>query len=173
MRKDNIRQLDLYLVNHKGLLTKEEEKRYIELVVEGYGVPEPEDGQAEEPLPLELLKLHKKLQLKVRDSSTEVNRFTINGQTHWYTPDLRANLRNATDALEDGHRDSAKFKDIVLPVPLARAAIFALERYAADCQNKTDEHAAAIEALETAEAVEAYDFTTGYPEPLNFDQIEG
>ena len=49
MRKDNIRQLDLYLVNHKGLLTKEEEKRYIELVVEGYGVPEPEDGQAEEP----------------------------------------------------------------------------------------------------------------------------
>ena len=46
-RKEKIRQLDLDLAQHKGLLSEEEEQRYIDLVVECYEVPEAEEGETE------------------------------------------------------------------------------------------------------------------------------
>ncbi len=97
-RIELIRQLDLDLVNNKGLLSHGEEQRYIDLVVEGYETSDAEGGDGE-PLPLELLKLHKKLQLLIRDNSTEVNAFIIGGQREWINKHDRSNRRDAIDAL--------------------------------------------------------------------------
>jgi hypothetical protein len=43
-----------------------------------------------------------------------------------------------------------------------------LEVYAAEALNTTERHKIAINALETIEEIEAYDYTTGYPTKLAF-----
>ena len=43
-----------------------------------------------------------------------------------------------------------------------------VEVYASECFNQTQRHLAAINALDTVEAVNEYDFTQGYPEKLVF-----
>lgn len=172
MRKEQIKQLDLYLSQHKGLLSEAEERRYIDLVVEGYDAPDAEDGQEEEPLPLELLRLNKKLQLLVRDSSTEVNAFIIGGRRDWINKHDRSNQRNAIDALALAQEPTVSFKGITLPIEQASMALVAIEKYAALCAERTEAHAAAIDDLQTAEEVEAYDITAGYPRIPNFDENE-
>ena len=170
-RKELIRQLDLDLVNNKGLLSHGEEQRYIDLVVEGYETSDAEGGD-EEPLPLELLKLHKKLQLLIRDNSTEVNAFIIGGKREWIDKHDRSNRRDAIDALAAAGETTVPFKGITLPITEASMALTAIEKYAALCAERTEVHAAAIDALETAEEVEAYDITAGYPRVPNFDERE-
>lgn len=167
-RQSQLQQLDLYLAQHKGLLSNEEEQRYIDLIIEeGAKMPMPvEDGEEpqEEPISLELLKLNKKLQLKVYDNSPAINSFTINGQPHWYSPDLRANLRNAVNAAKEKGREYVKFTGLTIPTSVADMALTEIEDYAALCSANTEEHAAKIAAKKTAATVASYDFTTGYPE---------
>ena len=55
-----------------------------------------------------------------------------------------------------------------LPVDTAIAMLDAVNIYAMQCSGVTEAHEAAINALDTIEAVDAYDYTTGYPEKLNF-----
>ena len=45
----------------------------------------------------------------------------------------------------------------------------ALELYALASYNATQEHIAAVKALATKEEVEAYDYTSGYPDKLVFN----
>lgn len=172
-RKQQITQLDLYLAQHKGLLSNAEEQRYIDLLISEAAKPAPEAEEGaepqEEPLPVELLRLHKILQLKVRDASTEVNGFILGGHTIWIDPYRRANYRNAINAAKEKGRESVKFAGFVIPTVIADAALTEIEDYAAKCAEKTDDHAATIAALQTAEAVEAYDFTIGYPSHPEFN----
>ena len=46
--------------------------------------------------------------------------------------------------------------------------LVAVEVYAGDALNVTESHKAAVEALESVEDVEAYDYTVGYPTKLVF-----
>ena len=46
--------------------------------------------------------------------------------------------------------------------------LYSIELYASACYDNTQKHKANIDKLETIEDVEAYDFTTDYPEYLNF-----
>ena len=167
-RKEKIRQLDLDLAQHRGLLSQEEEQRYIEMVAEGYDAPDPEDGQEEEPLPVELIRLHKILRLKVRDASTEVNAFVLGGHTTWIDPYRRANYYRAIEAKKKKGDQTVALDQIELPIDMAAAALDAIEAYAADCKTVTDSHEDAIRQLRTAEEIEAYDITAGYPEKLSF-----
>jgi hypothetical protein len=48
------------------------------------------------------------------------------------------------------------------------AMLGAVEVYASDALNVTEQHKAAINSLSSIEEVEAYDFTVGYPEKLIF-----
>lgn len=169
-RKEKIRQLDLDLAQHRGLLSQEEEQRYIEMVAEGYDAPDPEEGQEEEPLPVELLRLHKILQLKVRDASTEVNAFVLGGRATWIDPYRRANYYRAIEAKRKQGAGTVAIDHIELPIEMAAAALDAIEAYAADCKTVTDSHEDAIRQLETAEDIAAYDITAGYPAILNFDR---
>jgi hypothetical protein len=47
-----------------------------------------------------------------------------------------------------------------------------LELYALSCFNKTAEHKAMVQSLESVEEVESYDYKTGYPEKLNLSTTE-
>ena len=46
-----------------------------------------------------------------------------------------------------------------------------VENYAGVCQTVTEEHRDAVQALESVEDVEAYDYTTDYPSKINFDEM--
>ena len=46
--------------------------------------------------------------------------------------------------------------------------LIALELYASECYDNTQRHLAEVAKLDTIEAVNAYDYTTGYPSKLAF-----
>ena len=50
----------------------------------------------------------------------------------------------------------------------AEEILAGVEVYASDCYDVTENHKAAVDALTDVAAVEAYDYATGYPEPLQF-----
>jgi hypothetical protein len=56
-----------------------------------------------------------------------------------------------------------------LPLVDAIQMLYALELYASECYDRTQAHIAEVEKLESKEAVEAYDFTIGYPAKLEFN----
>lgn len=109
------------------------------------------------------------------DRSPAVNSFTLGGQTMWLDKATRVGLANSIAIEAEAGRAVTRlwFGDTLftLPIPAARRALALLELYALDCYNTTAAHRAAILALDTPEAVEAYDFTTGYPPRLNLDTL--
>ena len=56
--------------------------------------------------------------------------------------------------------------EMQLPVEQARRVLDLGQRYADACFIVTERHKIAVKALQTVEEVEAYDYTTGYPEKL-------
>jgi len=52
------------------------------------------------------------------------------------------------------------------------AALNVLEDYACQSYNKTSQHIANINALESVEAVSEYDYSSGYPEKKTFEVTE-
>ena len=56
-----------------------------------------------------------------------------------------------------------------IPVDSALRMLAALELYALDCYNVTQAHIAAVRLLDEMEALEGYDYTSGYPEKLVFN----
>jgi hypothetical protein len=56
-----------------------------------------------------------------------------------------------------------------LPVAEAKMMLAAIQRYADRAAIVTARHKAAIEALTSPEEVDAYDFTTGYPEKVTIN----
>ena len=128
-----------------------------------------------EPTPEELLeraKQEKLLALEAYNNSDAVNEFTIGGVPMWLTFDERNRLQKAVEAKESLGKDTMTKNwngvEYTFLLTVWKAMLAALEDYAYDCQNATDGHKAAIEALTTVEAVEAYDFTTGYPNKIPF-----
>jgi hypothetical protein len=126
------------------------------------------------PTPEELLeraKSAKIAELENYNDSDAVNGFTIQGNTMWLTFDERNRLQKAVDAKEAMGKTSMTkvWNGVEFHFPLAtwKQMLAALEDYAFDCQNVTDGHKAAINALESIEDVEAYQFD-GYPEKLAF-----
>lgn len=106
--------------------------------------------------------------LGLYDASDTVNEFTVGGEPMWLGPDRRSNLKNAVEALKAQGAETVVFAGQTLPVDTALSMLAAIEGYAALCSLVTEQHRAAIESLESAAAVEAYDFTTGYPQKLEF-----
>ena len=51
----------------------------------------------------------------------------------------------------------------------AAEILAAVEVYASDCYDVTENHKAAVEALTDAASVEAYDYASGYPNQLTFE----
>ena len=127
------------------------------------------------PTPEELLaraKSAKIAELEAYDAS-EVNSFSVNGNDMWLDHDVRQQLRISLDALSQAGRETVtKWFDGIeytYPIDVWYYMLGLVEVYASDALNVTESHKAAINALESIEEVEAYEFT-GYPEKLSFGE---
>lgn len=167
-----------YLDNKIVLLSKEQVKFHednpqasvkevwdMELIVSK--IPERTIGQAKTEA------LHK---LNIYDNSFNVNGFTINNTIKtWFTPTERSNYSTSVNSAKILGIDKLSFfvGNIALEVPTNKAEymLAAIQLYADSCYIVTKQHQLAIEALETIEEVDSYDYTTGYPDKLNFDLV--
>ena len=133
-----------------------------------------------EPTPAELLeraKASKIAELEAYDDSDAVNSFdvTIGGQTMslWIDRETRADYRSSIEAAELLGRTEVKpvfaGQEVTLSVQMAKMALAQVQLYANQCYGVTERHKAAVNALETVEEVEGYEYKTGYPERLVFD----
>lgn len=117
---------------------------------------------------LEEAKREKIYALESYDASPSVNSFTLGNEVLWLTPNDRTNYLLTMEAAKDAGISTVPFHGYSVPVEMAISIIKAVSIYAMQCVGVTDSHKAAINALETIEEVDAYDFETGYPEKLNF-----
>ena len=121
---------------------------------------------------LEKAKKAKIREIDKYDTSVEVNSFFLNGLQVWLNKDTRVGLMNSlTIEKNAGKEDSTLWFNnicVVVKCDAAMQMLSALELYALECYNKTAEHKVAVEILTSLEAVENYDYTTGYPTKLNF-----
>ena len=130
------------------------------------------------PLTLEEVKQGKINDIILYDGSGAVNEFSIGGIPMWLDKVTRGGLKLKFEA-------EAQYAKIIgnespmtelwygvqrfeLPLADAEQILLALEYYASRCYNNTQSHIAEVQKLDTIEAVEAYDYTTGYPSKLAF-----
>lgn len=106
------------------------------------------------------------------DSSSEVNSFTIGNKQMWLDFDQRSRIRTSLDAYKaTGASTMTKWfggVEYTFAVQQWESMLNMLEIYADEALNTTESHIVAVEALDTIEAVDAYDITTGYPTKLVF-----
>ena len=107
------------------------------------------------------------------DKSSAVNNFKLNGMDAWLGVEERLNYDRSIRAYEALNIDTAKFiingVALAIPVSMAQVMLSQVQVYADAAYLATMQHKQSINALETIEAVNEYDFTTGYPEQLNFN----
>ena len=122
---------------------------------------------------LEDIKARKVEEILAYDSSSAVNEFSIGGQPVWLDKATRAGLLLRFEAEgKVGRTETTLWNDgqsYTLPLETAQQILIALELYASACYDNTQSHIAAVNAMESKEAVESYDYTTGYPQKLAFN----
>lgn len=120
---------------------------------------------------LEDVKNEKISEITDYDTSSNVNGFMLDGEEVWLDKDTRVGLMNSTNIQKAAGQETTTLwfegKSYTIPCDTAIQMLSALELYALECYNVTAQHKANVEALTTKEEVEAYDYTTGYPEKLN------
>lgn len=121
---------------------------------------------------IEELRTQKIGELRMYDASDAVNQFSINGVAGWLNKSTRVGLMNSISVEETSGRTETSIwlGDTLFVLTIEKAAnmLRQLELYALTCYNVTQGHINAINQLETKEAIEVYDFRTGYPGKLNF-----
>lgn len=135
-----------------------------------YIEPEPEEPTEEEKL--EEAKRNKLQEIEYYDSSDSVNSFTIGGVEMWLTVNERQQIATQISANEAVNRDTMtrwfNGNEYTFPLSTWKQMLIALEVYAGDALNTTEKHKAAVQALESIEEVENYDYTQDYPQKLIF-----
>ena len=137
-----------------------------------WGYEEWVDPEPSEEELLERAKQNKIAELEAYDQSDAVNSFTINGQSMWLNVEERQQIATQISANEAIGRETMTRwfggQSFTFPVNIWKQMLVALEVYAGDAINVTESHRAAINALESIEDVEDYDFTVDYPNKLEF-----
>lgn len=122
---------------------------------------------------LEVAKSEKTAQITAYDTSEAVNSFMLDGDTMWISRDDRVSTMNSTTILKNAGLETVTQwyggKKYTLPCDTLIQMLSALEVYALQCYNVTEEHKAAVNALTTIEEVDAYDYTIGYPQRCAFE----
>lgn len=126
---------------------------------------------------LRIAKQQKIAEIAAYDVSTAVNGFiikTADGDfTEWLDPNKRNNASRAIESAKKLGIPTLTTAIGDIPVTLttedADKYLAQLEMYAVICAGVTAQHKVAINALETIEEVEAYDFERFYPEKLVFN----
>ena len=108
------------------------------------------------------------------DKSEEVNEFYIQGYSVWLDKNTRVGLKLRFESeLAMGKTETSLwYNNVQFPLSITNAInmLFALELYASTCYDNTQYHISEINKLSTIEEIEQYDYTTGYPEKLAFNQ---
>lgn len=120
---------------------------------------------------LAIAKENKKMEISDYDRSDSVNDFIFHGKHMWLAPDIRSNYMLTIEGAKRLGVAVVPFLGIEIPVDNAQTMLDMINVYAMQCVAVTEAHKAAVDALDTVEAVEAYDYTTGYPEKVNFDEL--
>ena len=122
--------------------------------------------------PLEKIKKNLIKKVDEFDSSDEVNSFFLNGIKVWLDKDTRVGLMNSLTIEKNSGKEKSTlwFNNICITINCDAAIqmLSSLELYALSCYNVTAEHKVAIQNLTTLDEAMNYDFTTRYPEKLNF-----
>ena len=115
----------------------------------------------------------KLMAINVYDQSDEVNLFYLAGQPMGLDAQTRQTLKISIESYAAmGTEQVTKWfggNEFTFPTTAWLTMLNALEVYAAEALNVTEAHKAAVMALDTIEAVEQYDITTGYPVKIEFD----
>lgn len=133
-------------------------------------VPEP----TEEEL-IEKARQQKLNDIEAYDMSDNVNSFTLGGMQMWLTVKERQQI--ATQITANGNVGRTEMTrwfgghSFTFPLTTWEQMLVALEVYAGDALNVTEEHKAVVNSLLTREEIEEYDITAGYPEKLNFGSV--
>jgi hypothetical protein len=121
---------------------------------------------------LEEIKARKVDEILMYDSSEAVNEFSMGGLPIWLDKATRAGLLLRFEAEGKVGRTETTLwnngQSYTLPLEQAQQILIALELYASACYDNTQSHIAEVQKLDSKEAVEAYDYTTGYPSKLLF-----
>ena len=111
-------------------------------------------------------------ELRLYDSSEEVNQFSINKVFGWFNKSTRVGLANSINIEREVGRSKTNIwlgdTLFILPIEKAIDMLCQLELYALTCYNVTQGHINIINQLETKESIEFYDFRIGYPKKLSF-----
>lgn len=130
------------------------------------------EPQPTEEQKLSMARVEKLRELERYDSSPSVNEFYMNGASLWLDKATRVGLALRFDAeVAAGLTETTLWANSVsytLSLEMARGLLNALEMYASACYDNTQKHSANIKALVTIDEIAAYNFTTGYPEKLQF-----
>lgn len=122
---------------------------------------------------LEDVKANKVEEILAYDSSSEVNEFIMGGLPIWLDKATRAGLLLRFEAESKVGRETTTLwyggQSFTLPLAQAQQILIALELYASECYDRTQAHIAEVQKMESKEAVEAYDYTSGYPQKLAFN----
>lgn len=128
-----------------------------------------------EPTPQQLLQEAKAMKLAEIDeynNSTSVNSFMVNGYETWIPVELRAVFKTSLDAyIALGQSTMTKIWDGVEYTTSPQNWLqmyYRVEFYANECQNVTDRHKIAVNAMTNVEDVEGFDITADYPSKLEF-----
>lgn len=140
-----------------------------QLIEAGY-----EAREVEEYVPtLADAKARKLSEIDAFDRSVAVNNFKLNGMDVWLSVEERLNYDRSIRAYEQMGKDKAQFfiNDLVLEVNVEKAKMMLaqIQIYADSAYIATMKHKVAVMGLESIEAIEAYDYTQGYPEQLSFE----
>jgi hypothetical protein len=136
-----------------------------EEIVNRESEPEPE------LTPLERAIKAKLAELDAFDTGEGVNSFSLGGMPCWITADERAKFNTSISCAEMLGEATIELplagQFFTLPLVHAKMMLAAIQRrYADRAAIVTAKHKAAITTLATVEEVDAYDFTTGYPEKI-------
>lgn len=128
------------------------------------------------PIPnIQMIKKYKLEDLKIYDSSSAINDFSINGISMWLNKNDRAALMYSIESEEQlGFISTSIYTNNIpsykleMPIQTAKTFLQALEIYAKTCYGVTKEHQNAIVALSDAQQIIDYNFTTNYPTKQSF-----
>lgn len=124
------------------------------------------------PDTLKSVKERKLTEIAVYDQSSNVNSFSIQGMSLWLDRNTRAALMRRFEAEKaSGVSETTLWYGtgaIKMPVDTAITILNTIEIYACKCYDVTASHKANVNALTTIGEVNDYDYTTGYPDKLEF-----
>ena len=136
---------------------------------------EPEPLEPTEEELLEKAKIEKIQEIEEYDSSGNVNSFMLGEVNMWLTVEERQQIATQITANETiGRNTMTRWfggQSFTFPIETWKSMLIALEVYAGDALNVTEEHKAIVNSLLTIQDIEDFDITEGYPTKLNFDNI--